>query len=557
MRRRQPAGRDLHDCNVRHAAYMPDNGDFSMPGAQAPWEPALVDFQEQADDAWQAAFVPRSPDDIFYAPQEEVEEYPERILLPHEEVPVKRPVRWGIMATASLAVIIGIVYWLLSASSAEQDFTNKAEALGSGVFFDQIYVDGYPVGGMTFAQAESALAQQAAADGNALAITLNIDEAAYHITQQQLPFHRNTRAVLEEAWSIGRQGFSWMVGEDITPFEVRWRHVEQTRVDKAHFATQVTYEAQAARALCESIVNQINREPINAVVASFDFTTKAFAVTRDVPGRRIELADLMSALTHALDSGDYRAIITLESTPILPRVTSVDLQNGFAMLASFFTKTTSDNDRNNNIALAAQALSGKTLMPGEALSFNEATGKRTIESGYRGAPAIAGGILIDDVGGGVCQVSSTLFNAAALAGMTIVQREPHAWPSSYVDKGLDATVNWPNLDFVFRNDKDAPVFVIAYYADRKVTVEIYGMRSGPGERIELETEVTGSTVPPNEPLLQPNPSLPPGTRQELKKARTGFVVDTYRIYYRDGVAYRREKLFTSRYPMVQQVIEYN
>ena len=83
------------------------------------------------------------------------------------------------------------------------------------------------------------------------------------------------------------------------------------------------------------------------------------------------------------------------------------------------------------------------------------------------------------------------------------------------------------------------------------------MRSGPGERIELETEVTGCSVPPNEPLLQPNPSLPPGTRQELKKARTGFVVDTYRIYYRDGVAYRREKLFTSRYPMVQQVIEYN
>ncbi|MDD4081058.1 MAG: VanW family protein [Eubacteriales bacterium] len=556
MRRRQQAGGPRGDHQARRAVFMPDGEVFPPPEGQAQWQPTGGAFQDAADNAWQAAFIPRSQDDFLYGFQEEPAEYPHDPPLPREEVPARRG-RWGVLAVMSLALIIGIGYWVLTASRAEQDYNNKAESLGSQVFFDQIYVDGYPVGGMTFAQAESALAQQAAAARSSLAITLNVDEATYQITQQQLPFQRNTRAVLEEAWSIGRQGFSWMVGEDITPFEVRWRHVAQTARDKAYFATQVTYEAQDLRALCESIAGQISREPVNAVVASFDFSTKAFTVTRDVPGRRIEPNDLMAPLAQALDRGDYQAIITLDSTPILPRVTSVDLQNGFAMLASFTTKTTSDNDRNNNIALAARALNGKSLMPGEALSFNESTGKRTIESGYRGAPAIAGGVLIDDVGGGVCQVSSTLFNAAALAGMTIVEREPHAWPSSYVDKGLDATVNWPNLDFVFRNDKEAPVFLIAYYADRKVTVEIYGMRTGPGESLKLETEVTGSTVPPNEPLMQPNPSLPPGARQELKKARTGFVVDTYRVYFRDGVAYRREKLFTSRYPMVQQVIEYN
>ncbi len=333
--------------------------------------------------------------------------------------------------------------------------------------------------------------------------------------------------------------------------------MQQTRRDKAHFTTQVTYEAQDLRKLCESIQSQVNRAPVNAVIASFDFATKAFTVTRDVPGRQIALQDLMGPLTQALDRGDYQAVVSLESSPILPKVTSADLQNGFAMLASFSSKTSSDNDRNNNIALAAQAISGKTLMPGETLSFNESTGQRTVEKGYRGAPAIAGGVLIDDVGGGVCQVSSTLFNAAALAGMTIVDRSPHAWPVSYVDKGLDATVNWPNLDFKFRNDKDTPVFLIAHYEKRQMTVEVYGMRTGPGESVTLETQVTDTRVPPNEPVMQPNPSLAPGTQQELKKARTGYTVDTFRVYFRDGVAYRREKLFTSRYAMVQQVIEFN
>ena len=556
MRRRQAAGKAPDEHSVRYAAFLPDSPAYPVPA----WQPSDSAYPEQAEEAWQAAFIPQPQDGFFY--DDHIEDGPQAY--PRETGPPARAQarkkgrgRWGALAALSLALILAIVYWVYNASRAEQAFLYKAEALGAGVFFDQIYVDGYPIGGMTFPQAQSALAQQAAAAQNALAITLKVDDTAYQITQAQLPFMRNTQAVLEEAWSIGRQGFSWMVGEDLTPFEVRWRHVEQTRRDQAHFRTQVTYEAQDLRALCESIVSQINREPVNAVIASFDFSTKAFTVTRDVPGRRIEAADLIGPLTQALDRGDYQATISLESTPILPRVTSVDLQNGFVQLASFTTSTTSEADRNHNIALAAQALSGRTLMPGESLSFNEATGQRTIQKGYRGAPAIAGGVLIDDVGGGVCQVSSTLFNAAAMAGMSIVERSPHPWPINYVDKGLDATVNWPNLDFQFKNDKNTPVFIIAYYQDRKMTVEFYGMRSGPGESIQLETELVSSTAPPNEPLMQQNAELAPGTQKELKKARTGFVVDTYRVYLRDGTVYRREKLFTSRYAMVQQVIEYN
>ena len=138
-------------------------------------------------------------------------------------------------------------------------------------------------------------------------------------------------------------------------------------------------------------------------------------------------------------------------------------------------------------------------MPGETFSFNDRVGERTAQKGYQMAPAIAGGTTFDEIGGGVCQVSSTLFNAAAMSDMTIVNRSPHAWPSSYIDKGLDATVNWPNLDFSFRNNRETPVFIIAGYAKRKVTVEIYGMISGPGETVALDTTLISTTKPPGEP----------------------------------------------------------
>ena len=154
-------------------------------------------------------------------------------------------------------------------------------------------------------------------------------------------------------------------------------------------------------------------------------------------------------------------------------------------------------------------------------------------------------------------MSSTLFNAAALAGMQIVERSPHAWPSSYVDKGLDATVNWPNLDFVFKNTGQHPVFIVAQFEGRQLNVALYGLKPEQDAQITLETELISTTHPPREPQYVQNPNLLPGTQQQTKSARTGYVVDTYRVWSRNGMPFQREKLFSSTYRMVQQTIEYN
>lgn len=230
----------------------------------------------------------------------------------------------------------------------------------------------------------------------------------------------------------------------------------------------------------------------------------------------------------------------------------------FGRISSFTTETTNDSNRNTNISLSADALNGKVVMPGETLSFNESTGQRTAEKGYKEAGAISGGQLIDDTGGGVCQTSSTLFNAVVRADLEIVERSQHTWPSSYVPRGEDAAVDWPRLDFVFRNNTGYPIFLLAWYADQTVTVEVYGKLLDGGETIDLYSETIETLTPSDEVIRTRDTSMAPGTSKVAKQKRTGYVVDTYKVYYdANGVELRREKLWRTTYRAVQKEIYYN
>lgn len=540
------------------ASFQPDPPDCIEPAVHQQntytmWEVENTSHSWADQDPWQAPFSVQ-PQGWYL---EEEAGYSASSFRQTDHTNKKSNKRWAIIALLSLFVIAMCCLVIFNAYQKQILFQKKLQQMQQNAFAQGVWVDGIHIGGKTREEAAALLAHHSREDQQALNIILQIDQIAFRITEQQIPFVRNTQAVLEEAWSLGRRDMLWGISSGLTPFEIRWRHTQQIKKENVHFATHVSYNPADVRNLATGLASQVSKQAINAVIEQFNFSTRQFSVTQDVPGCHIDASQIEEALFNALNHQQYKAHISLQSTPILPQVTSVDLRNNFAQLASVSTKTTSDKARNNNIALAAQAINHHTLMPGDTFSFNGVTGQRTLEKGYQGAPAIAGGVLIDDVGGGVCQVSSTLFNAAALADMTIVERSAHAWPVSYLEKGLDAAVNWPNLDFKFRNDRNTPVFIIADYNNRKLTIEIYGMRSAPGESIHLETELIATTKPPLEPIYQQNPELPPQSSRELKPARTGYKVDTYRVYLRNGAEYRRDKLFSSHYRMVQQVIEYN
>jgi len=442
-------------------------------------------------------------------------------------------------------------------ADAYENYVSLRKYMNTDAIFPGVYIDGVDVSGMTREQAVQALSGVSASGGGDFSITINVGNGTWTIDSTMVPMQRNLQQVVNQAYALGRGNTTNIRGTSITPFQERVNAAAGLRSNPVSFQTALTYDKSAVRGLVDAIVSFVNREPQNAQVAEFDFNTRAFGFSQDVSGAYLDADALYNQVIGYLDGGNYYATIEARPQEILAQVTKAELMNSFRMISSYTTETTSNANRNTNIQLSAEAINGMTVNPGETFSFNQATGQRTWEKGYREATAIAGGQNIPEVGGGVCQTSSTLFNAVARANLEIVDRSPHAWPSSYVEKGMDATVNWPNLDFKFKNNTDWPIFIVSYYKNRKVTVEIYGMYLGDGVTIDLESAVTKTTKPPSDIKYVQNTSLPVGTQKTTIEARTGYQVETYKIWYQNGQEISRELLCKSTYKMYQETVEWN
>ena len=429
------------------------------------------------------------------------------------------------------------------------------------VYTDRIYpgawIDDVQVGGMTREEAVRAVSGKHEDAAGSFDITVSVGNESWHVNSERVPVSRNTEEIVERAWASGRGNTASLAGGAVTPFQERIDRVAAMRSAPVTFATKQDYDHEALRNLTDGIVNYVNREPVNSMVRSFDFKTKTFTFTDDKPGAYIDPDKLYAQITELLDDGVTRKEIRVVPDKILADVTKTELMNNFGLISAYTTQTTKNNNRNTNIQLSAQAISGKTVLPGEIFSFNGATGERTAAKGYREAPAISGGQSKDEIGGGVCQTSSTLFNAVARADLEIIERNPHAWPSSYIEKGFDATVNWPGLDFKFRNNTEWPVFIIAGYSNRQVTVNIYGMSLGAGVKIDLESELVRTIPQPEGVNYVVNTDLAPGESKKTVTGRKGYEVTTWKVWYQGNRETRREVLFKTIYKAYQETVEYN
>lgn len=425
------------------------------------------------------------------------------------------------------------------------------------VIYPGVFIDGIHVGDLTVDEAREILSAAGTDIPNAFSVTVAIGNKTWKVDPTNVPAARDLGNVLEKAYAIGRTNTTAIQTTMQTPFRQRTNEAVALRTEGVNLTTTASYDHDAVRAVVAEIAAYVTREPINAEIMSFDYNTRTFGFTESQPGVTLDQELLYQKLTAALDRWEKGVTVTVDPVVIQPDVTTQEMMNNFTLISAYTTETTRDSNRNTNIDLACQAINGTALMPGETFSFNETTGQRTTAKGYKSAGAIAAGQSIEEVGGGICQVSSTLFNAVARANLEIVSRSPHAWPSTYVNIGEDATVNWPNLDFKFKNNTSSPVFVITYYKDRQMSAEIWGLSLGEGVTIDLESVITRTMEPPMDVKYVYNPELAYGASETTVKARTGYVVDTYKIWYKDGVETGREVMHTSTYKTYQQVVEYN
>lgn len=250
----------------------------------------------------------------------------------------------------------------------------------------------------------------------------------------------------------------------------------------------LTFDTPQARELLGQRLAPVERAPVDAVVQPAD-GGKGFTVVPSNDGTLVEWEGLLAGLERAAMSG-ARRYVPIPTTPAHPKLTTLDAEQlGLRReIASFTTYFGAGNQaRVNNIRQVASILDGTLVRPRETFSFNQSVGPRTKASGFDEAPVIRDGVLTPGVGGGICQVSTTLFNAAFFAGLPVIERRPHSFFIDHYPVGRDATVSYGAVDLKFRNDSDTVILISVTATDRSVRVSL----AAP----EWDRNVTYTTTP--------------------------------------------------------------
>ena len=238
----------------------------------------------------------------------------------------------------------------------------------------------------------------------------------------------------------------------------------------------------------EKIYNEIYKEPVDAY-----YTQDPFAVYPSENGLDFAIS-LDEAKNMLLEEKD-EYVIPLQT--LYPNVTTnmIGTEAFPDMLSTYSTRySTSDRDRTTNLQLAASKINGTVLMPGETFSYNQVVGERTIAAGYKEAPIYVEGEVVDGLGGGICQITSTLYNAVLYANLEIVERSNHQFVPSYVKASRDATVVYGSIDFKFKNNRDYPIKLVCSVSGGIAKFDIYGLRTDNEYEVEISSYVTGSTA---------------------------------------------------------------
>lgn len=440
--------------------------------------------------------------------------------------------------------LIGVGYVGVTEVNNYMDYQAKCRELEQDTFYDGITLEGESLSGLTMLDAIAKYQKQLSNVASATSITITARGKTYTLDSSSVQMSTNLQSTLSLAYSTGRTG----------SFDERYAQLQQLKSEGLDFSLNRGWNEDTLRSKISQIAADVYVKGQDADVESFDPDTGKFTFTSEVTGYELDSDDLYAQITQAVANGNVNANIEAKIIEVAPEHTVEYMKEHFGRISYAQTKTTSNSDRNRNIQLATAEFNGMRVEPGETVSFNKTTGERTEAKGYRAAGAYSGGVLVQEPGGGVCQVSTTLYNAAVKADLEIIERSPHSRVSDYVPIGLDAAVNWPSQDFKFKNTSDYPIFIVAEFADQKLTFKIYGKQLDDGVYIKLESEKTETIAAPEGVKDKDDPTILAGSEPKVEKARDGARAISYKVYYdKNDNEIKREVLDKSTYPASQAI----
>lgn len=308
-----------------------------------------------------------------------------------------------------------------------------------------------------------------------------------------------------------------------------------------------THKAKANSIDMDKVYSEIHCEPQDAY-----FELEPYKIYPDVDG-----VDLVISLEEAKkqitgEAQEYQ--FDLKITKANKTIKDLGTEAFPYLISSFSTRYDASNtNRSTNLRIAAEKINGTVLLPGEVFSYNKTVGKRTVEEGYKDAKIYADGGVVDGLAGGICQISSTLYNAVLLANLEIVERRNHSFTTSYVAAGRDATVVWGTIDFQFKNSRNYPIKIEASVKNGVAEFKMHGMQEEQEYEINIIPKTTASIPYATTQVI--DSSLAPGQQVVSQAGHLGYKVTTYIVKKLNGVEVSREILSNDTYQPMKAIIK--
>lgn len=366
-------------------------------------------------------------------------------------------------------------------------------------------------------------------------VKLKYEGKEFMISGDSISYKVDSDAVVNEAYNVGRNGNFLKDKAKILSMKAFGK--------KVTLPLHYTIDEEALKNELVKIASEVDVKEQDAKIS---INNDMISVIDEVNGKKINIEKTLNAVKESIKF-DKHDDVALTAETAVPKVTKEKLNSVNTLLGEFSTTFNSGvYGRSENIRLATSSINDVLLEPEEVLSFNDSTGMRNPKNGYKSAPVIINGEIEQGLGGGVCQVSSTLFNAGALSGLKIVERSNHSIPSSYVALGRDAVVDYGNLDLKIQNDFKNPVYFVSDVVGNKIIIKVYGNRNDKLDEVKLFAVVNGS-IPRKTKTVKSG---------KATNGRDGIRATTYRVTVKNGNE-TKEVLSSNYYPPKARVVVAN
>lgn len=411
-----------------------------------------------------------------------------------------------------------------------------AQAKENAVIHDGVYLGEVNVSGLSLEEAGLALEEYTQILGTNV-LTLQIDENQVQVPLGDLGLSCANQEVVEEALGLGKSG-------DIIK---RFKETKQLERSNRVFDLMWTVDPELVSQVVES---ECVKFDVAAKDAGLTRSNGSFNVIPGVTGVKLNVNGSKQAVIDFIENQ-----WALESNPTVALLAEVDVPKGTDeelakvkdLLGTFTTSySTSGASRSKNVSNGTRLINGIVMYPGDVFSAYEVVNPFTEENGYAMAGSYLNGKVVDSLGGGICQVTTTLYNAVLLAELEIVERANHSMIVTYVDPAADAAIAGTYKDFKFSNNTNAPIYIEGITtSDKKVTFNIYGEETRPANRTVKYKSVTLSTTDPGQVIVA-DPGQGIGYYHR-ESAHWGYVAELYKHVYEDGVEVSKERVNKSTY----------